>query len=136
MANVLVWAVWVVAAFACLGSGIAVVTFSNPFYSALSLIGNLASLAVLGAPAWMCALGGTLMFLQEFTRARAAAAGQTEVGVVTVWERPTRVIVTASFLVATAVLGNPWPALGAAVWVGLGALGVGQLLVVVHRRLG
>ena len=47
MANVVVWAVWVVAAFACLGSGIAVVTFSNPFYSALSLIGNLASLAVL-----------------------------------------------------------------------------------------
>jgi NADH-quinone oxidoreductase subunit J len=45
--NVLVWAVWVVAAFACLGSGIAVVSFSNPFYSALSLIGNLASLAVL-----------------------------------------------------------------------------------------
>jgi NADH-quinone oxidoreductase subunit J len=47
VANVLVWAVWVVAAFACLGSGIAVVTFSNPFYSALSLIGNLSSLAVL-----------------------------------------------------------------------------------------
>jgi NADH-quinone oxidoreductase subunit J len=45
--NVLVWAVWVVAAFACLGSGIAVVTFTNPFYSALALIGNLASLAVL-----------------------------------------------------------------------------------------
>ncbi len=47
VANVLVWAVWVVAAFACLGSGIAVVSFSNPFYSALSLIGNLASLAVM-----------------------------------------------------------------------------------------
>jgi NADH:ubiquinone oxidoreductase subunit 6 (subunit J) len=45
--NVLVWAVWFLAAFACLGSGIAVVTFSNPFYSALALIGNLASLAVL-----------------------------------------------------------------------------------------
>ena len=45
--NVLVWAVWVVAAFACLGSAIAVVSFSNPFYSALALIGNLASLAVL-----------------------------------------------------------------------------------------
>ena len=45
--NVLVWVVWVGAAFACLGSGIAVVTFSNPFYSALSLIGNLASLAAL-----------------------------------------------------------------------------------------
>jgi NADH-quinone oxidoreductase subunit J len=45
--NVLVWIVWVVAAFACLGSGVAVISFSNPFYSALSLIGNLASLAVL-----------------------------------------------------------------------------------------
>jgi len=45
--NILVWIVWVVAAFACLGSGIAVISFSNPFYSALSLIGNLASLAVL-----------------------------------------------------------------------------------------
>jgi NADH-quinone oxidoreductase subunit J len=45
--NVLVWAVWFVAAFACLGSGVAVVSFSNPFYSALALIGNLASLAVL-----------------------------------------------------------------------------------------
>jgi len=45
--NVLVWIVWFVAAFACLASGIAVVSFSNPFYSALALIGNLASLAVL-----------------------------------------------------------------------------------------
>ncbi len=47
VANVLVWAVWVLAAFACVGTGIAVISFSNPFYSALSLIGNLASLAVL-----------------------------------------------------------------------------------------
>ena len=47
MGNVLVWAVWLFAAFACLGSGIAVVSFTNPFFSALALIGNLASLAVL-----------------------------------------------------------------------------------------
>jgi NADH:ubiquinone oxidoreductase subunit 6 (subunit J) len=46
-ANVLVWIVWIAAAFACLGSGIAVISFSNPFYSALALIGNLGSLAVL-----------------------------------------------------------------------------------------
>ena len=45
--NVLVWIVWVAAAFACLGSGGAVVSFSNPFYSALALIGNLGSLAVM-----------------------------------------------------------------------------------------
>jgi NADH-quinone oxidoreductase subunit J len=45
--NVLVWIVWFGAAFACLGSGVAVVSFRNPFFSALALIGNLASLAVL-----------------------------------------------------------------------------------------
>jgi len=47
VANFLIWVVWVVAAFACLASALAVVSFRNPFYSALSLIGNLASLAVL-----------------------------------------------------------------------------------------
>lgn len=47
MANILVWAIWIAAAAACVGSGVAVVTLTNPFYSALSLIGNLASLAVL-----------------------------------------------------------------------------------------
>jgi NADH-quinone oxidoreductase subunit J len=45
--NVLVWAVWLGAAFACLASAVAVVSFTNPFYSALALIGNLGSLAVL-----------------------------------------------------------------------------------------
>src|SRR5579871_3584077 len=47
MANFLVWCVWVAAAFACIASALAVVSFSNPFFSALALIGNLASLAVL-----------------------------------------------------------------------------------------
>ncbi len=45
--NILVWIVWIGAGFACLASGVAVVSFSNPFYSALALIGNLGSLAVL-----------------------------------------------------------------------------------------
>src|SRR5258707_7684868 len=47
MANFLVWCVWVVAAFACVASALAVVSFRTPFCSALALIGNLASLAVL-----------------------------------------------------------------------------------------
>ena len=47
MGNVVVWIVWFTAAFACLASGIAVVSLRNPFYSALALIGNLGSLAVL-----------------------------------------------------------------------------------------
>ena len=47
MGNALVWLVWFVAVFACLGSGLAVISFRNPFFSALALIGNLASLAAL-----------------------------------------------------------------------------------------
>src|SRR5262249_51942131 len=47
VANFLVCVVWVLAAFACVASALAVVTFRTPFYSALALIGNLGSLAVL-----------------------------------------------------------------------------------------
>jgi NADH-quinone oxidoreductase subunit J len=47
VSNFIVWVVWVVAALSLLASGTAVVLFQNPFYSALALIGNLASLAVL-----------------------------------------------------------------------------------------
>jgi NADH-quinone oxidoreductase subunit J len=43
----LVWTVWILATTALFASGLAVVLFQNPFYSALSLIGNLASLAVM-----------------------------------------------------------------------------------------
>lgn len=94
-----------------------------------------AALFAAGAPGALCAAGGALMFLLEYARARAAAGGMAEVGVVTVWERPTRVIVTAAFLASAAALGDPWPALGAAAWTGLGIVGVAQLLVVVRRRL-
>jgi NADH-quinone oxidoreductase subunit J len=47
VSNVVVWIVWLAAAFACLGSAVAVISFTNPFYSALALIGNLGSLAVM-----------------------------------------------------------------------------------------
>jgi NADH:ubiquinone oxidoreductase subunit 6 (subunit J) len=45
--NFLIWVVWIVAALACLASAVGVVTLRNPFLSALALIGNLGSLAVL-----------------------------------------------------------------------------------------
>jgi NADH:ubiquinone oxidoreductase subunit 6 (subunit J) len=47
MGDLLVWLIWFVAAGVCLATGVRVVTATNPFSSALSLIGNLASLAVL-----------------------------------------------------------------------------------------
>ena len=102
-------------------------------------VGDLLFLGVLlaaGAPLLVCAAGGAVMLLQEYLRARAAAAGMPDIGVVTVWERPTRVIVTAAFLASAAVLGSPWPTLAAWAWVALGVVGLGQLALVVRRRLG
>jgi len=106
MANFIVWVVWVAAAFACIASALAVVSFTNPFYSALSLIGNLASLAVL-----YLLLGG------EFV-----AAGQVLVygGAVMVM-----------FLFVIAYLGDrtdasPWS--GGPTWQALGAVLAGGAL--------
>ena len=98
----------------------------------------LVALWLAGAPATLCVAGGALMVLQEYLRARAGNAGMGEIGVVTVWERPTRVVVTAMFLLAGGLF-PAWAAeaatAGAAAWVGLGVVGFTQLLVVVRRIL-
>ncbi|MDX6398182.1 MAG: NADH-quinone oxidoreductase subunit [Gaiellaceae bacterium] len=47
MGNFLVWVIWLLAAAACLGSGLAVVSLRTPFFAALALIGNLGAHAVL-----------------------------------------------------------------------------------------
>jgi NADH-quinone oxidoreductase subunit J len=114
MGNVLVWVVWFVAAFACLGSGVAVVTFSNPFYSALALIGNLGSLAVL-----------YLLLSAEFV---AAAQVLVYAGAVMVM-----------FLFVIAYLGGqadaPWA--GGPSWQALGAVAAaGALLVEIIVAIG
>lgn len=96
------------------------------------------ALLLAGAPAWLAVTGAGLALLQEYVRARAAVAGMSEVGVVTVSERPTRVLVTAMFLLAAGVYpgaADLWATAGAAAWATLGAVGLAQLLVVVHRRL-
>jgi CDP-diacylglycerol--glycerol-3-phosphate 3-phosphatidyltransferase len=96
---------------------------------------NVAALWVAGADPRVAVAGGGLAFLAEYVRARAGQAGMVEVGVVTVGERPTRVVVTVAFLLAGAALGDPWPGLGAWVWVAVSALSCLQLLVVAARRL-
>jgi CDP-diacylglycerol--glycerol-3-phosphate 3-phosphatidyltransferase len=98
----------------------------------------LVALWVVGAPGWLCVAGGVLMGLQEYARARAVGAGMREIGVVTVWERPTRVIATAMFLLGAGIYvgaSEGWVTAGAAAWVGLGVVGLTQLLVTVRRRL-
>jgi NADH-quinone oxidoreductase subunit J len=105
--NLLVWAVWFIAAFACLASGVAVVTFANPFYSALALIGNLGALAVL-----------YLLVAAEFV---AAAQVLVYAGAVMVM-----------FLFVIAYLGGradaPWA--GGPTWQQLGAVAVAAALLV------
>lgn len=98
----------------------------------------LVALWLVGAPAWLCVLGGGLMGLQEYARARAGNVGMGEIGVVTVAERPTRVVVTAMFLLGAGLYAEQaatWATVGAWAWVALGVVGVVQLLVVVYRRL-
>src|SRR2546425_8017434 len=105
--NTLVWIVWIVAAFACLGSGIAVVSFTNPFFSALALIGNLGSLAVL-----------YLLLSAEFV---AAAQVLVYAGAVMVM-----------FLFVIAYLGGraDAPCAGGPTWPPLGAIGAAGALLV------
>ena len=92
----------------------------------------------LGAPGPWCVAGGAVMGMQEYARARAGNAGMGEVAVVTVWERPTRVILTAGLLLGAGLLvdrADQIATAGGVAWTGLGLLGLTQLLFVVHRRL-
>ncbi len=97
----------------------------------------LVALWVVGAPAALCVAAGALMGLQEYTRARAGQAGMAGIGVVTVWERPTRVIATAMFLLGAGLYDDAaaWASAGAVAWAALGLVGLVQIVVVVHRRL-
>ena len=98
-----------------------------------------ATLWVVGAPAGVCVAAVAVCWLQEYARARAGGAGMTEVGVLTLNERPTRVVVVVMFLLAGVARPEDtpgWPTLGAWALVGLGVIGLVQLLVVIRRTLG
>lgn len=99
----------------------------------------LLALWLLGAPAVVCGAAFVVTLLQEYARAHAAVAGMRDIAVVTVWERPTRVIVAAAALVTAGVYVDyavEVAAGGAAASLGLGAIGLVQLLLVARRRLG
>jgi NADH-quinone oxidoreductase subunit J len=107
MADFLVWVIWLGAAAGCLGSGLAVVTFRNPFFSALALIGNLGSLAVL--------------FLLASAEFLAAAQVLVYAGAVMVM-----------FLFVIAYLGDrtEGPLAGGPSWVSIGAIVAAAALLV------
>ncbi|MCW2638462.1 MAG: CDP-alcohol phosphatidyltransferase [Dactylosporangium sp.] len=99
----------------------------------------LVALWFLGPPGWLLLGCGGLSWLHEYVRARAAAAGMSEIGVVTVAERPTRIIlVVASLVVAGFLPQGPRAAavtVLVGIWAVLAVVGFGQLIVAVHAKL-
>ena len=93
----------------------------------------LVALWLVGAPGWLVVVCGGLSWLHEYLRARAAVAGLDGVGVVTVAERPTRIIVAVAGLLAGGLY--PLATVAAATWAALAAVGLAQLLVAVRRAL-
>jgi CDP-diacylglycerol--glycerol-3-phosphate 3-phosphatidyltransferase len=94
----------------------------------------LAAFGLAGAPWWLVVAAGAASWLQEYLRARATAAGMTDVGVVTVAERPTRVLAAIFGLLLGALL----PAavvVAAAAWLALTLAGLVQLVVAIRRQL-
>jgi CDP-diacylglycerol--glycerol-3-phosphate 3-phosphatidyltransferase len=91
-----------------------------------------------GAPGPLVVVGGAAAWLHEYVRARAAVAGMPQIGVITVSERPTRVIVSAMFLLGAGLYpraATGWATAGASALAVIGAAGAGQLAVTVARRL-
>jgi CDP-diacylglycerol--glycerol-3-phosphate 3-phosphatidyltransferase len=98
----------------------------------------LVALWLLGAPGWLAVAAAAALFLLEYTRARAGNAGFGEIGVVTVGERPTRVILTVAGLLAAGVLPavrEPVTAVTTAAVLTVAAVGLGQLAAVLRRVL-
>ncbi|MCO8276095.1 CDP-alcohol phosphatidyltransferase family protein [Actinoplanes sp. TRM 88003] len=87
-----------------------------------------------GAPGWLVVTAGAASWLQEYARARATAAGMSEIGVVTVAERPTRVLV-AIFGLLAAFAWAPLITAAAAVWLALALVAGTQLLLAIRRAL-
>lgn len=107
MGNFIVWVVWFLAAFACIGSGVAVVTFANPFYSALALIGNLGALAVLYllvsaefvAAAQVLVYAGAVMVMFLFVIAYLGGRADAPWAGGPTWQQVAAVAVSAALLV-------------------------------------
>lgn len=100
----------------------------------------LCALWLAGAPGLLVTATLVIGFLQEYSRARAAAVGVSEVGVVSISERPTRVAIVAVFLGLAAwapyeVASSNWAAVGAAAACVVAAIGLLQVWVALGSRL-
>jgi len=79
-----------------------------------------------------------LTLIHEYMRARAMGLGMTEVGVITVAEKPTRVAIGVMFFLASSVIPERSDLLLATavyVWVALAFIAARQLFIAIKRRL-
>ncbi|MFJ6096811.1 CDP-alcohol phosphatidyltransferase family protein [Williamsia muralis] len=122
----------------------------DPFADRCSDLLLILTLVVLGAPVWLGISLALLTLLLESVRAHAQATGMEGPGVLTWWERPSRVIV-ASFATATSAIEwgvrrsgiDVLPALDGVTLVTIYAIiatvlavaGLAQLLLAVHSEL-
>ena len=104
----------------------------------LTEVAYAAALWAAGAPGWLAVAFGALCWLPDYLRARAGQAGVRETGAISVWERPTRVLMTGLTLVGAGVVADLAAAVvttGAAAGVLLGCVGVVQLGIWLRRAL-
>ncbi|MFC5142057.1 CDP-alcohol phosphatidyltransferase family protein [Actinomycetospora rhizophila] len=105
----------------------------DPLVDRVGDVAFLVALVLAGAPGWLAVGVGTLTLLQESVR---ASARLPDVGVVSVWERPSRVIVTALGLLGTVVSpALPVATIAVAIAAVLAVVGFVQVVVTVFRRL-
>lgn len=112
--------------------------FGYVWDSVADRVGDVALLVGLGLAAdspWPAGAAAFLSLLQEYARARAYAVGFREIGVISLSERPTRVLVSGMFLIAAAVAGPLWATVGGWVALVLSILGLGQVLWAIRARL-
>lgn len=91
-----------------------------------------------GAPAWLAVATGVAVFQLEYVRARGGNAGADPAGVITVGERPSRVICCAVAVLLGGVAGQRGPLLAGvsiAILLALSLIGIGQLTVALRRVL-
>jgi CDP-diacylglycerol--glycerol-3-phosphate 3-phosphatidyltransferase len=101
-------------------------------------VAMLVGLWLLGAPGPVCATAAVLTVFDEAVRSAAGAEGVVEVGLVSIPERPTRLVIgSLSLAVAGAVPADAAlvATVGAAAWAVLAAGATLQLVVNVRRRL-
>jgi CDP-diacylglycerol--glycerol-3-phosphate 3-phosphatidyltransferase len=101
-------------------------------------IALLAALWLLGAAGWLVVGAGAALGLLEYARARAGNAGMSEVGVVTVGERPTRIIIASSFLITAGIfcsVAGDVAAIAAAATAAVSLIGLLQLLAAAGSTL-